>query len=321
MDYKKICYLVLVYNELEYTIKTFESLLRQKQDKYHFDIICVDNASDETYAVPLHQYCCEHNIRYLRHDVNDGYAGGNNYAYEIVKLEGYEIVFIANNDIELLHPNITENVIDCFKTNDKIALVGAPNVDKIGNYCQISGFAKLLAKLEKQPQYKNEIFKTEPFVVGCFFAIRTNIKDLEFLFDYSYFMYDEEKDLEFRLMRSGYYIGSLCIPNMIIKHYGADVEFQSRPDWFIYLFVRNYILSSRKYRFLTKVVFYILYSCLVVKNAFLYRKNTFRGYWAGIYLSLTKKSREYIYEDAIEKVKTLGRTAKKNDNKKNSKLC
>ncbi len=311
MKYKKICYIVLVYNELHLTIKTFESLQQQNQDKYQFDIICVDNASQAIYAEPLCKYCKEHNIRYLHHEVNDGYAGGNNFAFEIAKSEGYEIVFIANNDIELLHPNITENVIDSFNSNDKIALVGAPNVDADGIFCRMSGFVRMLAKLEKQPQYDNDLFKTEPFVVGCFFAIRTDIKELDFLFDYSYFMYDEEKDLEFRLMRSGYYIGSLKDVNMAVKHYGAGFDYNKQSDWSIYLIVRNYVLSSRKYRFFTKILFYNLYFLLITKLAFLYHKNTFRGYFTGIYMLLTHKNQEYIYDNAIKFVKKFGGNSRK----------
>ena len=303
MENKKICYIVLVYNELDYTIKTFESLRLQSQKKYHFDIICVDNNSNEQYAIPLKDYCKNNNIRYLHHIVNDGYAGGNNYAYEIVKSEGYEIVFIANNDIELLHPNITENVIDCFMTNDKIALVGAPNVDADNNPCRMSGFVKMLAKLEKQPQLNNDIFVTEPFITGCYFAIRTDIKEIEYLFDYSYFMYDEEKDLEFRLMRSGYYVGMIQNLNMSVKHYGAGFDYKKQSAWSIYLITRNYILSSRKYRFITKTIFYFLYLCLIMKLAILYRKNTLKGYFSGLFLLLTNKNKDYIYKDAVNMVK------------------
>lgn|GEM_PF-4535010 len=302
----------MVYNELDYTIKTFESLHLQCQKKYYFDIICVDNNSNEQYALPLKDYCENNNIRYLHHNVNDGYAGGNNYAYEIVKSEGYDIVFIANNDIELLHPNITENVIDCFMTNDKIALVGAPNVDADSNPCRMSGFVKMLAKLEKQPQLKNDIFVTEPFITGCFFAIRTDIKELEYLFDYSYFMYDEEKDLEFRLMRAGYYVGMLQNLNMSVKHYGAGFDYTKQSDWSIYLIVRNYILSSKKYRLLTKIVFYFLYFGLITKLFFLYHKYTFRGFFSGLYMLLTNKDKKYIYNDAVNYVRKIGGSTRNN---------
>ena len=165
MKYSKICYVVLVYNELDYTIKTFESLRKQSHEKYQFDIICVDNASDDKYAHTLKQYCQENNIRYLYHEVNDGYAGGNNYAFNIVKSEGYEIVFIANNDIELLHPDITENIVRSFETNNKIALVGANCEDGNGNKIEISGLSSLIVKLDGIVTFENDVFKSVPFVI------------------------------------------------------------------------------------------------------------------------------------------------------------
>jgi len=311
MKYKKICYLVLVYNELEYTIKTFESLQKQRQEKYSFDVICVDNASVEKYAQPLRDYCQNHNIRYIHHDVNDGYAGGNNYAFNIVKSEGYEIVFIANNDIELLHPDITENIIDCFETNDRIALIGTPIVDADNNTCGKSLFIQLLAKLEKQIQYENDFFYTTPFVFGCFFAIRTDINKISYLFDYSYFMYCEEQKLEFQLMKWGYYVGVLRDSNKKVKHYGGVFDYKKQSDWSIYLIVRNYILSSKDYRFITKLFFYVSYFGLITKLAILNKKNTFRGYWAGLYLLITKKNSEYIYNDAVSYVKKIGGSTRK----------
>ena len=53
----KVCYLVLVYNELEFTKKTFISIKKQKQVSYTFDTICVDNASDENTALELKNFC------------------------------------------------------------------------------------------------------------------------------------------------------------------------------------------------------------------------------------------------------------------------
>ncbi len=300
--------MVLVYNELEYTIKTFESLRKQSQQKYQFDIICVDNASDDKYANVLKRYCQENNIRYIRHEINDGYAGGNNYAYDIVKSEGYDIVFIANNDIELLHPDITESIIESFESNDKIALIGTSYIDKDGKGIKLSRLSSLIAKIDGIKIYENDVFKSQPFVIGCFFAIRTDIPEIKSLFDYSYFMYCEEQKLEFQLMRWGYHVGCLKNPEYVVKHYGGFFDWSKQSDWSIYLSTRNFVLTSKCYKHLyTKFVFCVCYFGVLIKQALINRKmSILRGYFVGLYMTMTGKNIDFIFNDAVVNVKKLG---------------
>ena len=167
----KICYLVLVYNELEYTKKTFFSIKKQNQEKYSFDIICIDNASEKSIAIELEQFCLENGIIYLRHDINDGYAGGNNFGWNYAKENNYDYVFIANNDIELLHPDITERIIEEMSNDNSIALLGTNLIDADDKQIQYSRYHTFIMNHSKLNKSDNKSIKSVPTVIGCFFFI------------------------------------------------------------------------------------------------------------------------------------------------------
>lgn len=303
----KICCIVLVYNELEYTIKTFKSLHQQKNEQFNFDIICVDNASDKKYAIPLQEYCSKESIRYIRHEVNDGYAGGNNFAFEIARNEGYELVFIANNDIELMNNEIMEKMVNSFNIDERIALVGTHLVDTEGNKNRVPRISAAITKLEKINEYENETFISVPFVTGCFFVVRTSCIKNQDLFDYSYFMYSEEQNLEFQLMHEGYYVGILKDSDCVVKHYGGFFDFNTQSRWSIYLSARNFVLSMRDFSLKVRLFFYFSYFLILLRKAISCRKiSILSGYFSGIRLIIKKASKKFVYEDAITHVKKIG---------------
>ncbi len=270
----KVCYLVLVYNEIEYTIKTFESIKAQNQTKYKFDIICVDNKSREEISAQLKNYCAKNNIRYIFHDDNNGYAGGNNYGWNIVKKEEYDYVFIANNDIELLHESISEKILEVLETDKKIALVGTHLLDRNNTPIKYSRFHKKIQSMERVNNYKSEDFFAVPSVVGCFFCIRVLYAPTE-LFDTSFFMYSEEQNLEYYLMMAGYYVGILSDENYAVKHYGGFFDFNTAPDWKIYLNIRNSILTFKNFSKIRRFFYISLYFIFIIRLFIISPKKVF----------------------------------------------
>lgn len=292
----KVCYLILVYNELEYTIKTFESIKAQIQKKYKFDIICIDNNSREDISTQLKDYCEKNAIRYIFHNENDGYAGGNNYGWSIVKEEEYDYVFIANNDIELLHEAITEKILDVLESDKKIALVGTNLLDKNNTPIKYSRFHKRIQSIEKINNYKSEDFLTVPSVIGCFFCIRVLYAPLE-LFDASFFMYSEEQNLEYYLMMAGYFVGILRDEKYLVKHYGGFFDFKTASNWKIYLNIRNSILTFRNFSKKNRKIYMILYFFFIIRLFVRVPKSiVFKAFIRGC--SLLDKPNSEIYADA-----------------------
>lgn len=299
----KACYIVLVYNELDYTFKTFESIKRQKQDLYPFDIICIDNNSKPEIAEKLKSFCEKSHIRYIFHNENNGYAGGNNYAWRIVRNEEYDYVFIANNDIELLNTDISEEILKILEKEQNIALIGTHLID--GNNVSIT-YSKLheqVMKMNKFNRFKTDLFQPVVTVVGCFFCIRVKYAPLE-LFDKSFFMYSEEQNLEYYLMKQGYGVGILNNKNYVVKHYGGFFDFNKASNWKIYLNIRNAILTSKNFNRMIQIKYITLYLMLVIKLFLKYRKSAIiKGFFNGlIYLN---KDKSIIYENAIAQLNKI----------------
>lgn len=55
--------------------------------------------------------------------MNDGYAGGNNYGWSVLRKE-YDYVFVVNNDIIIHDINLTEKLILLLQNDEKIAIAG-----------------------------------------------------------------------------------------------------------------------------------------------------------------------------------------------------
>lgn len=295
----KICYLVLVYNELEYTKKTFESIKKQNREKYTFDIICIDNASSESVASELKAYCNNNGICYLRHEINDGYAGGNNFGWDYAKEHGYDYVFIANNDIELLNPYISEMILDCMLTDTQIALLGTNLIDSNDKKIKYSKYHDFIVKFEKVNKSENSNIIPVSSVVGCFFCIDVNKVKTDYLFDKSFFMYSEEQNLEYQLMKHGYIVAVLKDESYTVKHYGGFFDFHTMAKWKIYLSVRNWVLTTRNFSKKNSELYLILYFLILIYLYLKYRRKIiFKAYFSGKKL---KKANNYksIYSDAI----------------------
>lgn len=297
----KSCYIVLVYNELEYTKKTFESIRQQNQEKYKFDIVCVDNASDAKFAEPLKKYCTQNNIRYLRHDINDGYAGGNNFAFDIMKNEGYDFVFIANNDIELLNSDITSEILKTMEQDKNIAILGCHLIDANDNKIKYSSFYTFIMKYEKINATQNKKVIAVPSVVGCFFCIRCKSLKRNFLFNKDFFMYSEEQDLEYFEMMQGFNVAVLANKEMIVKHYGGFFDFSTAKNWAIYLNIRNSVLTFRNFHSLNRKIYIILYFVLILKLSLKFKKKIIlKGFFSGLKFLKNKKN---LYDDSIKSLK------------------
>ena len=298
----KTCYIVLIHNEINYTLMTLKSILKQKSDTYNFDIFCVDNASKLEISIIIKEFCVSHGIRYIYHDENNGYAGGNNYAWNIVRNENYDYVFIGNNDIKLFNDKITEKILQVMEGNDNIAILGTNLVDHNHNKIKYSRFANYIVRKEKINNYITNDFKSVSTVVGCFFCIRVSCVDGD-LFEESFFMYSEEQNLEYKLMQKGYYVGVLSDDVYTVMHYGGFFDFSTQSNWALYLNSRNTVLTLQNFRLGRRFCYISIYFFIVVKNAIRNRRiSPFKGFLKGLYLM--GKNRRLVYKDSLTIVST-----------------
>ena len=91
----KVVIVLLNFKGLKNTISCIESLRRIKKGNFEFEIIVVDNGSDDGSKEALSKL---HDIQLIALEKNLGYSGGNNVGIKEALKRGSEYVLILNND-------------------------------------------------------------------------------------------------------------------------------------------------------------------------------------------------------------------------------
>ena len=254
----KLAILIVVHNEKHNLDMLFRSLFNQTFK--NFRIYLIDNNSSDgsvEYAVKLNErYLFDLICITLAEDT--GYPKGNNIGAEKAINDGFEYLFIINNDIELDVKCIDE-LLKLIFAEDKAAVV-APiiyywNKEKTSNKIQTFGVRVnfytqrkrlLAAGLFLESTSLPEIMRVD-YVSGAALLIRSDIVKEYGLFDDSLFMYNDEIDLGYRLKKAGYYYYVTQHAKMWHNHDWTKKNIKGYKFMYYYM-MRNRFLYYRKYR-------------------------------------------------------------------------
>ena len=302
---KSVCYLVLASNDFDDTVETINSITNQRNYEIDIDILVIDNNSVSKFSTPLCEFCKNNSIQYVYRDVNDGYAGGNNYGWNIIK-DKYKYVFVVNNDIIINHVDLTIKLISILENDNKIGIAGP--IVYYGNNERLTekGIRRIFFKYFYEFKWKqSQDYEECDSVIGCFLAL--NPKNISSpLFDDSFFMYGEELNLGLRTWKEGYKVIHLTKEEYSIYHKGGCDPFEKGSLWKFYLSIRNSVLCSNQ---LTKNrwIYLLLIFLSVVRTLFKFnypkeqRIAALKGFMSG--LRLLNKDKESITLNAEEALK------------------
>lgn len=134
----QVSFVILHYLSFEVTTACVDSILATyvQSDRFHFNIIIVDNASpNESFKQLSEKYSTLQELVLLQAPKNLGFAKGNNigylYATEILHSD---FVIIANNDTEFSQTDFLENIITIYASRG-CALIG-PDILSTNGYHQ-----------------------------------------------------------------------------------------------------------------------------------------------------------------------------------------
>ena len=132
-QFPKISIVVLCYNQLDYTKKCVQSIL--KQTAYpNYELVLVDNASvDETAGYLKEIEALHENIKVVLNTTNRGFAGGNN---DGIRASTGEYIVLLNNDTVVTRGWLTGMVKRFLAGEKKIGIVG-PVTNSIGNEAMV----------------------------------------------------------------------------------------------------------------------------------------------------------------------------------------
>lgn len=209
----KLSVIIVNYNVTQLLRNCLLSLQKYIKD-VNYEVIVIDNASTDTSWKDLIPEFP--NIHFISSDINGGFSKANNKAIKTAK---GEYVLLLNPDTELEGFYIKE-LLDFSDSKVKFGCLGVKMHDAEGNFLpeskrsvpdMFNSFEKLFTNLKKNSSksyYRNDIGEDAiaevEVITGAFLLIKRAVYEEIGGLDESYFMYGEDIDLCYTLLRKGY---------------------------------------------------------------------------------------------------------------------
>jgi len=283
----KLSIIIVNYNVkyfLEQCLQSVHEALRNMEA----EVFVVDNNSvDGSCQMVKEKFPRTHLIE---NTVNVGFSKANNLA--IKKTKG-EYILLLNPDT-LAEEHIFEKCIEYMDNNPKTGALGVKMIDGKGNYlpeskrglptpwvsfCKIFGLSTLFPKSRLFGRYhlsylsKDEINNIE-ILPGAFMLIRKKVLNQVGLLDETFFMYGEDIDLSYRIIKAGY--KNVYFPNSTIIHYKGESTKKASINYVVVFYNAMIIFAkkhfskknARLYSFFINLAIYFRASLSILKRVF-----------------------------------------------------
>lgn len=215
------------------------------------EIIVVDNCSEDDSCQMIKS--CFPNVNLIENKTNDGFSKGNNLG---VKQAKGEYICILNPDTVVAEDTFS-TLLEYAASCSKLGILGCRLIDGTGHYLpeskrNIPSPKVALKKLLGSPYtyYANQLGEYEigevPVFVGAFMLLKKSLYIEVGGFDEDYFMYGEDVDISYKVLKAGYrnyYYG----PTSIIHYKGEstlkDVNYAKRFYGAMQIFYKKHFKS------------------------------------------------------------------------------
>jgi len=222
-DYPLVSVIVLNYNGLKYLGEGLKECLDSvlRTDYPNFEVIFVDNGSEDASVAFVRENFKEDRIRVLENKSNLGFSEGFNRG---IKTSKGRYLALLSNDMTV-DPNWLKPVIKLMEKKPKIGLVGFKRliygtknrIDGVGGDLFLCGRARPVGMYEiDRGQY--DTVREDIDYIGGAMVLRRKILQEVGLFDPAYIIFYEDVDLCYRIRKRGY--KTIYVPDAIIYHRG-----------------------------------------------------------------------------------------------------
>lgn len=283
--------ITLNWNTTEVTCDFLESSRKLTYKNYEILVCDMNSAQDPTDVINTNNYP---NTKVFRSKENLGFSGGNNWG--IQKAKG-DYIFIVNNDT-VLTPDILENLLTPFfndtsigVTCPKIVFYDKPTTIQYAGFNSMNMFTARTTAVGSL-QEDDGTYDTPTFTNGahgCAMMVKREVIEKTGMFPPHFFLYYEEWDWSFRILKHGYKIS--YEPSAKIYHKESVTVGKKNPIK-VYYHTRNRILLMRRNASLGQYVVFISFFLLVttpksslmfaLKKEGLHFKNFFKGVFEGL---------------------------------------
>ncbi len=244
----KLSIVIVSYNVRHYLDQCLESVLRATRD-IDSEIFVVDNDSkDDTVAYLKQRYAQQ--IKLIESNRNLGFARANNIA---IKQSVGEYVLLLNPDT-FVAENALTTVIDFLDSHPQAGGAGVMMHNADGSIARESrraiptpyvSFMKMIGRSDRY--YMSHLPWDSPARIevlsGAFCMLRRQALNKAGLLDEDFFMYGEDIDLSYRIMKSGY--ENWYIPAHIVHYKGESTCKTSYR--YVHVFYQAMIIFFRKH--------------------------------------------------------------------------
>jgi GT2 family glycosyltransferase len=244
---KKISIVIVSYNVSKLLDECLQSVARALQG-IDGEVFVVDNHSKDNTLTMLKEKHPE--VRVIANEVNVGFSRANNQA---IRLSEAEYVLLLNPDT-VVYENTLHGVLDFMDQHPQAGGAGVRMLTREGNRAPESrrsiptpwvAMLKMLGATRRY--YMSHLSWDEPgqieAVSGAFFLVRRKALDQVGLLDEDYFMYGEDIDLSYRLLKGGWQ--NWYLPYDIIHYKGESTQKSSFR--YVHTFYQAMLIFFRKH--------------------------------------------------------------------------
>ena len=241
--------------------------IQQYVSNVDYEVIVMDNLSpDDSWKVLIDEFP---NVKFIENTANEGFAKANNKA---VKLASGEYILLLNPDTAF-EGNMMKEILDFVDAQSNFGCLGVRLHDLEGKFLPESkrsvpsvynSFEKLFTpfsskKKSKKGYYRNDIEETDiaevDVITGAFLLMKRNLYLEINGLDETYFMYGEDIDLCYTLIRKGYknwYFGKSSVLHIKGESTVKDKKYLENFYGAMQIFIRKYYKKQNpvQYQFL-----------------------------------------------------------------------
>lgn len=231
----KLSVIIVSYN-VKYFLEQCLHSVEAATEGIDAEVVVVDNASSDGSCEYLsHRFP---NIRFIRNKENKGFARANNQA---IRTTDGEYVLLLNPDTIVTketfadfinfmdsHPNAGGAGAYMLRTDGRFALESRRGLPTpFVAFCKMSGLASIFPKSRIFGRYymrylnEQQVNQIE-IISGAFMFLRRKTFEKSGLLDEDFFMYGEDIDLSYRILKSGY--KNYFLPSRILHYKGESTQ-------------------------------------------------------------------------------------------------
>ena len=249
--------IIVNYNVKHFLEQCLHSVLKASKN-ISIEIFVVDNNSvDGSNQLILEKFP---SIHFIENKENVGFSKANNQAARIAK---GKYILLLNPDT-VVEEDTFKKVIGFMEKRQEAGGLGVKMIDGTGNFLpeskrglptpwvafyKMSGISKLFPKSKKFGKYhlsylnENEIHEVD-VLAGAFMLLRKSVLDKVGLLDENFFMYGEDIDLSYRIIKGGF--KNYYFPETTIIHYKGESTKKGSLNY-VRMFYNAMIIFTRKH--------------------------------------------------------------------------